>query len=429
MILRMLFLLLVLALTPSQLIGDVLYTGGNVAVTDPITGRTHYVQATAPATCNIADTWFDTDATAGENVYGCTSANIFTLQSAGSRGVADGIATLDSNAKHTATEYLVDHVHEGQSGAPGDTCTGVGHFNVDTDAGGKTYRCRGAGENFEPITDQSDDYDGITDGINAAAAAAATAGGGETLRIVTAPSSSASATEVFNGTGTFSTQPDDDGFEVISDSASDTQTFTVYGTTFGGDQSAVVIETGTVNGTSQVVLTKTDWDDGLAFALNTPAVGTVTLREASGNATVTTITAGNSRSANQDTVFVRAGFDGKIDRNNDAVNDDDCTGEQGLWWYDTTDSAFEFCNANSGVPAVLGGGGGGSGTTLVTFRATQNFPPTSIFATSDTRNYPAVLDFDDTVDEEAMFCDVMPAIYAGGGVTVVLGWAATDTST
>ena len=46
----------------------------------------------------------------------------------------------------------------------------------------------------------------------------------------------------------------------------------------------------------------------------------------------------------------------KQDRNNVAVDDDDCTGEQGLWWYDTTDSAFEFCNANSGTPAVLGGG-------------------------------------------------------------------------
>jgi len=49
---------------------------------------------------------------------------------------------------------------------------------------------------------------------------------------------------------------------------------------------------------------------------------------------------------------------GKIDRNNVAVDDDDCTGEQGLYWYDTTDSAYEFCNANSGAPAVLGGGSG-----------------------------------------------------------------------
>lgn len=47
---------------------------------------------------------------------------------------------------------------------------------------------------------------------------------------------------------------------------------------------------------------------------------------------------------------------GKIDADGGAVNDDDCTGEQGLFWYDDTDSAFEFCNANSGTPVVLGGG-------------------------------------------------------------------------
>lgn len=50
-------------------------------------------------------------------------------------------------------------------------------------------------------------------------------------------------------------------------------------------------------------------------------------------------------------------FSGKVDYDAGAVNDDDCTGEQGLMWYDDTDSAFEFCNANSGTPSVLGGSG------------------------------------------------------------------------
>lgn len=49
---------------------------------------------------------------------------------------------------------------------------------------------------------------------------------------------------------------------------------------------------------------------------------------------------------------------GKIDRNDVAVDDDDCTGEQGLYWYDTTDSAFEFCNSNSGTPTTIGAGSG-----------------------------------------------------------------------
>ncbi len=46
----------------------------------------------------------------------------------------------------------------------------------------------------------------------------------------------------------------------------------------------------------------------------------------------------------------------KHDRNDVAVDDDSCVGEQGLWWYDSTDSRFEFCNSNSGAPDVLGGG-------------------------------------------------------------------------
>lgn len=49
---------------------------------------------------------------------------------------------------------------------------------------------------------------------------------------------------------------------------------------------------------------------------------------------------------------------GKIDRNNVAVSDDDCTGEQGQYWYDSTDSAFEFCNANSGAPDSITAGSG-----------------------------------------------------------------------
>lgn len=47
---------------------------------------------------------------------------------------------------------------------------------------------------------------------------------------------------------------------------------------------------------------------------------------------------------------------GSMDMNIGTVNDDDCTGDQGEWWYDTTDSAFEWCPANSGTPSVLGGG-------------------------------------------------------------------------
>lgn len=55
---------------------------------------------------------------------------------------------------------------------------------------------------------------------------------------------------------------------------------------------------------------------------------------------------------------------GKATFNGASVDDDDCTSEQGKMWYDTTDSAFEFCNDNSGTPDVLGSGSGGSAITL-----------------------------------------------------------------
>jgi len=47
-------------------------------------------------------------------------------------------------------------------------------------------------------------------------------------------------------------------------------------------------------------------------------------------------------------------------------------------------------------------------------------------ATSDTRNNHAVMDFDDTVDEGAIYQFVMPTRYNGGDLVVTLIWAATS---
>jgi hypothetical protein len=52
---------------------------------------------------------------------------------------------------------------------------------------------------------------------------------------------------------------------------------------------------------------------------------------------------------------VAPNLQGVIDGTGTAVDDDDCTGQQGEYWYDSTDGRFEFCNANSGVPGVPGG--------------------------------------------------------------------------
>ena len=70
-----------------------------------------------------------------------------------------------------------------------------------------------------------------------------------------------------------------------------------------------------------------------------------------------------------------------------------------------------------------------SGNTLVVFTPLQNESPASAFATFDTRNAVPVLDFDDTTDESAEFGGFMPRHYAGGGITVTVGWMATSAIT
>lgn len=66
---------------------------------------------------------------------------------------------------------------------------------------------------------------------------------------------------------------------------------------------------------------------------------------------------------------------------------------------------------------------------MAVFTPLSNEPPASVFATYDTRNSVPVLDFDDGTDEHAVFGGVLPANYAGGGLTVTLVWMATSATT
>jgi len=70
-----------------------------------------------------------------------------------------------------------------------------------------------------------------------------------------------------------------------------------------------------------------------------------------------------------------------------------------------------------------------SGDTLVAFTALHNEPPSASYATLDTRNSIPVLDFDAAADETAEFGGFMPRHYAGGGITVTVGWMATSATT
>ena len=67
-----------------------------------------------------------------------------------------------------------------------------------------------------------------------------------------------------------------------------------------------------------------------------------------------------------------------------------------------------------------------SGDTLLAFSPLADEPPATGYATFDTRNGHPVLDFDAASRESAVFSGVLPHHYSGGGLTVVLVWAATS---
>jgi hypothetical protein len=62
----------------------------------------------------------------------------------------------------------------------------------------------------------------------------------------------------------------------------------------------------------------------------------------------------------------------------------------------------------------------------IVFLPAANNPPSSSYATLDTRNAHPVLDFDAGSDESAIFAGVLPTTYAGGGLTVDIYWAASS---
>lgn len=71
-----------------------------------------------------------------------------------------------------------------------------------------------------------------------------------------------------------------------------------------------------------------------------------------------------------------------------------------------------------------------SGNTLLIFVPFQNEPPTSNYATINTRNNRSVLDFDGTTNESAVFTGLMPQNYSAvTGVTVIIQFTMTSATT
>lgn len=79
--------------------------------------------------------------------------------------------------------------------------------------------------------------------------------------------------------------------------------------------------------------------------------------------------------------------------------------------------------ANPQWAAVSGGGT----KTIAVFTALDNQPPAANYATFDTRNSIAVLDFDDTTEEAAVFVGIIPeAAVLTSGIMVRIKWMATS---
>lgn len=80
-----------------------------------------------------------------------------------------------------------------------------------------------------------------------------------------------------------------------------------------------------------------------------------------------------------------------------------------------------------GTWATPAGGGGGGTATLAVFTPMTSQPPATAFATLDTRNSIAVLDFDDASVESTTFVGVIPeAAVLTSGIIARLHWTATS---
>lgn len=93
-----------------------------------------------------------------------------------------------------------------------------------------------------------------------------------------------------------------------------------------------------------------------------------------------------------------------------------------------TNFTATYNDAGDSISFAATGGGGGGGSWSLQWGPVHNEPPLANYATLDTRNSRPVLDFDTTTQEAAIFSGVLPADYAGGGVTVSV-WCALTSAT
>jgi hypothetical protein len=114
------------------------------------------------------------------------------------------------------------------------------------------------------------------------------------------------------GGAAFTNMPDGDAVEVLSDNTGDTNKLTIFGT--NKTTGLLKYETVTMDGTTVVTTDEDDWGNVYGLFLgdiygknSSVAVGTITVREASGNQAITTIAAGVRSRGSQ--IFLLPGRD------------------------------------------------------------------------------------------------------------------------
>ena len=226
-----------------------------------------------------------------DNPAGCTLANgewTNDIDASGTSACAKVIAAAAAAPLASSCRY------------PGEVVQDTRTFIAGTQ--GYTYNCYAAGGSPAPFVAQSDGWTSKTDGINSMSPSGPEA---EAIR-----GANGIRAQVFNKqAANFANQPTNDGVKFISDNAADTTQFVrVCGTTFGGTEYDLTCETKALNGTTPVTTAKTDWNNIVSVDLCSTiacnaaatAAGTVTVREASANATIITLPTKTTRVAYQD---------------------------------------------------------------------------------------------------------------------------------
>lgn len=107
---------------------------------------------------------------------------------------------------------------------------------------------------------------------------------------------------------------------------------------------------------------------------------------------------------------------------------DDPNADRIVFW-DDSESKWRYLEAGSGLSisgTTMTATASGGSKTYAVFTAEHNQPPASAYATLDTRNSVACLDFDDATDESAVFVGIIPeGASLGSGLKIRLHWAAT----